>query len=75
MGMKVVYLSDAGIPYEQVQEHFANVAEWAKHQCSSFVDYHVQDVSDVSYHYDHVAEFKFQDSKDAIWFQLKWKSD
>ncbi len=57
MGMKVVYLDDRNIPYEQAHAHFKQAAEWARRQCSSFVDYHVQDVSDVSYVYDNVAQY------------------
>jgi hypothetical protein len=71
--MKIVYLSDEKIEYEQTQSYFEQIADWAKIQCVSFVDYHVQDVSDVSLIYDHVAAYKFLDAKDAIWFELKWK--
>ena len=72
--MKVVYLNDTGIPYEQAEEYFAEAAAWASRQCSSFVDYHVQDVSDVSLINDFVTEYRFDDTKDAILFQLKWKT-
>ncbi len=71
--MKVVYLNDTGIPYEQAEEYFHKAAEWAKQQCSSFLGYHVQDVSDVSYTNDFITEYRFKDPNDAIWFQLKWK--
>ena len=47
--MKLVYLNDAGIPYDKAEDHFAEAAAWASRQCNSYVDYHVQDVSDVSY--------------------------
>ena len=47
--MKVVYLTDERIAYEQADSYFKEAADWARKQCSSFVDYHVQDVSDVSY--------------------------
>jgi hypothetical protein len=72
--MKVVYLNDTDIPYEQAEEYFAEAAAWASRQCSSFVDYHVQDVSDVSLINDFVTEYRFDDPKDAILFQLKWKT-
>ena len=72
--MKVVYLNDTGIPYEQAEEYFAEAAAWASRQCSSFVNYHVQDVSDISYSNDFITEYQFQDPKDALLFQLKWKS-
>lgn len=71
----VVYLTDQRIKYEEAQQYFTDAYVWAKNNCSSFIDFHVQDVSDVSYIYDHVAEYKFADPKDAMWFQLKWKTD
>ena len=72
--MKVVYLNDTGIPYEQAEEYFAEAAAWASRQCSSFVNYHVQDVSDVSLINDFITEYQFQDQTDALLFQLKWKT-
>ena len=74
MVLKVVYLTDEKIPYDEGNAHFKSAADWAKRQCSSFVDYHVQDVSDVSYIYDRVAQYGFNDPKDALLFELKWKS-
>jgi hypothetical protein len=72
--MKVVYLNDAKIPYEQAEDYFAEAAAWASRQCPSFIDYHVQDVSDCSYIYDFITEYQFKDPKDALLFELKWKS-
>jgi hypothetical protein len=72
--MKVVYLNDIGIPYEQAEDYFAEAAAWASRRCPSFVDYHVQDVSDVSYTYDYVTEYQFKDPKDALLFELKFKN-
>lgn len=69
----VVYLNDKNLDYFHAEEHFEIAANWAKKQCSSFIGFHVQDVSDVSYEYDFVAEYRFKDIKDAIWFELKWK--
>ena len=74
MGMKVVYLTDTGIPYERTEDYFAEAAAWASRQCSSFVDYYVQDVSDASYSNDFITAYYFKDPKDAAWFQLKWKT-
>jgi hypothetical protein len=71
--MKVVYLDDAGIPYEQAELYFSRAADWAKKQCPSFVSYYVQDVSDVSLINDYVTSYHFKDPKDAVWFELKWK--
>jgi hypothetical protein len=75
MGMKLVYLNDSKIDYNQAEEYFAEAAAWASRQCHSFVDYHVQDVSDVSYSCDHIAQYQFKDPKDALMFELKWKND
>lgn len=73
--MKVVYLNDTGIVYEQAEEYFDQAAAWATRQCASFVDYHVQDVSDVSYTNDFIAEYRFNDANDAMLFQIKYKSN
>jgi hypothetical protein len=72
--MKVVYITDTGIPYESAEEFFAEAAAWASRQCPSFIDYHVQDVSDASYVNDFVTEYRFDDPKDAMLFELKYKS-
>ena len=74
MVMNVVYLNDTGIRYEDAEEFFAKAAAWASRQCVSYIDYHFQDVSDVSYIYDYIAEYGFDDPKDALMFALKWKS-
>lgn len=70
--MNVVYLTDERIPFDTAEEHFAEAAAWASRQCLSYVDYNVQDVSDVSYNYDYVARYTFNNPKDAMLFQLKW---
>ena len=72
--MKVVYLNDTGIAYEAAEEYFAEAAAWASQQCVSYIDYYVQDVSDFSYTNDFIAEYRFNDSKDAMLFQIKYKS-
>ncbi len=73
--MKVVYLNDTGIAYDEATTYFDEAAEWAKKQCPSFINYHVQDVSDASYTNDFITSYHFKDPKDALLFQLKWKSD
>ncbi len=73
--MKTVYLNDTGIPYEEAEEYFAEAAAWASRQCPSFIDYHVQDVSDVSLQNDFITSYQFKDPKDALLFELKWKYD
>lgn len=70
--MKVVYLTDQALEYDQGLELFDTAAKWAQHQCRSFVSHHVQDVSDVSLMYDNIAEYRFTDPKDALLFELKW---
>jgi hypothetical protein len=70
----VVYLNDTDIPYEQAEEYFAEAAAWATRQCSSYVDYYVQDVTDVSLTNDFVTVYYFKDPHDALLFQLKWKT-
>ena len=72
--MKTIYLNDTNVPYEQAEEYFAEAAAWASRQCSSFVNYHVQDVSDVSLINDFIVEYRFGDPKDALLFELKCKS-
>ena len=72
--MKVVYLSDEKIKYEEAQAFFEKANLWATEQCQSYIGYHVQDVSDVSYEYDHVASYGFTNPKDALLFELKWKN-
>lgn len=69
---KVVYLNDSAITYEEAQTFFVNAHIWAKNQCQSYVSFHVQDVSDVSYIYDHIAAYHFNDPKDAVLFELRW---
>jgi hypothetical protein len=70
----VVYLNDTDIPYEQAEEYFAEAAAWATRQCSSYVDYYFQDVTDVSLTNDFVTVYYFKDPNDALLFQLKWKT-
>ena len=70
--MKTVYLNDAKMSYEKAQIYFVDADLWAKGQCQSYIGFHVQDVSDVSYQYDNIALYLFKDEKDALMFQLKW---
>lgn len=68
-----VYLDDTGIPYEHAEQHFQDACDWAKKFCSSFIGYDLQDVSDVSLTNDYVAQYIFNNERDAEWFTLKWK--
>lgn len=69
--MTQVYLNDTGIPYEQAEDYFVHAAAWATRQCQSYVDYHVQDVDG---RYDFIAQYGFNDPRDALMFELKWKN-
>jgi hypothetical protein len=71
--MEIVYLNDAGIPYEQAEEHFEQAAEWAKQHCRSFASFHIQDTTDTSYQYDFITEYCFTDPSDAFMFTVAWK--
>ena len=55
------------------ENHFNEAATWAKEHCKSYIGHYIQDVSDVSYVYDHIAEYKFSDPKEAVWFELRWR--
>ena len=67
-----VYLDDTGIPYEHVYEHFSYVDEWAREHCKSYYQYKAVDVSDVSLTNDVIAEYQFNNEKDAVLFSLRW---
>lgn len=71
--MIVVYLNDEKIQYSEAQRYFEQAADWAKTHCASYIDCHVQDVSDVSLIWDHIAAYHFKDPKDALMFELRWK--
>ena len=70
----VVYLNDANISWNRAPDYFSEAACWAVEHCPSFISHHMQDVSDVSYQYDFITEYRFNDPKDALLFQLKWKT-
>lgn len=72
--MIVVYINDSGMDYDAATEYFDEAGAWATRQCQSFIDFTVQDTSDVSYIFDQVAEYRFRDPKDALMFELKWKT-
>ena len=74
MAMKTVLLNDTGLDWNRAQEYFAQASVWAKNHCVSYVNYHVQDVSDVSYTWDQIAEYRFNNEKDAVMFSLKWRT-
>lgn len=59
--------------YDNNHRYFNTIHHWAKEHCASYVDMHVQDVSDVSYQWDEIAAYKFTDEKDVVIFKLKWE--
>lgn len=70
-----VYLTDAKMSYDESEVYFTNAEFWAKDRCASYKGCHIQDVSDVSYVYDNVGLYLFEDEKDATMFMLRWKND
>ena len=68
-----VWLNDTGRNWDEAEDYFYQAAQWAEVQCTSFIGYDIQDVSDVSYHYDQIALYRFNDEQDALMFKLKWK--
>ena len=67
-----IMLDDSKIPYKEVYEHFANVADWAAENCPSYQSYETVDVSDFSVTNDVIAEYVFADARDATMFRLRW---
>ena len=69
-----VYLNDKNVSYDFAEQHFHNAHAWAREHCTSYRGYDVQDVSDVSYVYDNVALYLFEDEKEALVFRLKYET-
>lgn len=68
-----VLVNDSGAGgYDNNAAYFAEISVWASTHCASYVDYHVQDVSDVSYQFDEIAEYRFEDEQDVFMFKLKY---
>ena len=73
MGVISVLVNDSGsASYEHNAEYFGTINEWAAEHCSSYRGYRVQDVSDVSYQWDEIAEYLFESEADELLFRLKW---
>lgn len=68
-----VYLNDGGVNYEDSEKYFSDADLWAATHCASYCGHYVQDVSDVSYVYDNIAEYVFKDERDVVAFTLRWK--
>jgi hypothetical protein len=67
-----IYLNDSNMSYDFAEQHFLNADLWAREYCASYRGHNVQDVSDVSYQYDNIALYLFEDEQDALLFRLKW---
>lgn len=68
-----VYLNDARMNWDESEIYFHNANVWARENCESYVNYNVQDVSDVSYVYDNIGLYLFREEKDVMIFKLKWQ--
>jgi hypothetical protein len=72
--MHIIELTDQGheLDYNRMRLYFIDAAVWATRHCSSFVNFEIVDVADVSAFFDQIAEYKFLDQRDAIMFSLKF---
>ena len=74
--MKEIYLTDKGLNWDKAKDYFLNVSQWASNFCKTYINYHVQDVTDVTYEYDQIACYYFHEQnsdEDIMLFCLKWK--
>lgn len=69
-----VYLTDENhnLDYNNMRLYFIDAAIWATKNCSSFKNFEIIEVSDVSVNYDQVCQYEFTNEKDVIWFKLRW---
>jgi hypothetical protein len=67
-----IYLNDSKMTWEEGEQYFYEADCWASEFCQSYRGHSVQDVTDVSYIYDNIALYLFEDEKDATMFRLKW---
>jgi hypothetical protein len=70
-----VILNDTGMDYDQSDRYFIEADQWAQKNCTTYIGYTVQDVSDVSYVWDQLACYEFRDEKDVVLFTLRWKNN
>lgn len=69
-----ILVNDGKSPsYEHNGVYFTEIDLWAKEHCKTYTGFHVQDVSDVSYQWDEIACYFFQEENaDTTLFRLKW---
>lgn len=59
--------------YENNFKYFADIDQWAKENCKTYISCQIQDVSDVSIQWDEIACYRFTDeSEETTLFRLKW---
>lgn len=51
---------------------YLDLATWAKNNCKSYEKSQSTDLSDISYRFDVVYEFWFENEKDATMFYMRW---
>jgi hypothetical protein len=70
--MKSIWLTDKDKSYDVANKMFLEADSWAKDNCSTYIDFTVTDVSDVSYDCDQIARYRFERDEDATMFILMW---
>jgi len=72
-GMISIMLNDEKMTYDEAYQYFESAGVWAQENCLSFVDHQIMDVSDFSLTHDVLAQYQFEDEKDATIFLLRWR--
>lgn len=70
--MNLVFLNDSKVSYDEHEQYFSSADQWALKHCASYKGYNLQDVSDVTYTWDVIGCYQFENEQDAIMFNLKW---
>lgn len=69
----VLITDDKSLSYNDNPVYFQKIADWAIVNLQSYRGFDVQDVTDSSYLWDEIAEYRFESEQDALVFALKWK--
>ena len=72
MKTTTVYLGDTAMNRATAERYFAAAHAWALDNCTGYLNYQVEDVSDFSYLHDLVAQYLFDNEQSAVFFKLKW---
>jgi hypothetical protein len=72
MTFEVLINDDKSGGYDNNHNFFNERDKWASENCLSYTGMHIQDVSDVSYLWDEIAAYYFDDQKDQTLFILRW---